>query len=44
MEAKLKVHEMKAQRFYKHLQEKENGVVMFSLDCENQIIPKVSDQ
>lgn len=35
MEAELKVHEVKAQRFYKHLQEKDNGVVIFSLNCEN---------
>lgn len=42
---KLKVHKMKADRFYQKIAEQEEGVLTFSFDCQkNQVIPKVPDQ
>lgn len=40
-----KVHKMKAEAFYQILREPEEGVVIFSFDCQkNQVLPKVPDQ
>lgn len=45
LSTELKVHKMKADRFYQKLKEKNEGVLTFSFDCQkNQVLPKIPDQ
>lgn len=43
--AEKKVHKMRAEAYFQLLREAEDGVVIFSFDCQkNQVLPKVPDQ